>query len=139
MARRFGWDSLGWRFALALAVVFASYNPSGWSFWHWAAAEPLSPTPLKGIAGVVLLIGWVVLLRATLRSLGGFGILLAAALFGCVVWGLLHWGVVPRGSTEVIRWLAQLVVVAVLTAGVSWSHVRRRISGQYDMDDVDEA
>lgn len=138
MARRFGWDSLGWRFLLALAVVFASYNPSGWSFWHWGAAEPLALTPGKAIAGVVLVIGWVILLRATLRSLGGFGILLAGALFGCVVWGLLHWGVVPRESTTAIRWLAQLVIVAVLTAGVSWSHVRRRISGQYDIDDVDE-
>lgn len=138
MARRFGWDSLGWRFLLALLVVFATYNPAGWSFWHWGATEPVAVTPGKAISGLVLLIGWVVLLRATLRSLGGFGILLAGALFGCIVWGLLYWGVVPRDSTTAIRWLAQLVVVAILTAGVSWSHVRRRISGQYDMDDVEE-
>ena len=138
MARRFGWGSLGWRFLLALVVVFATYNPNGWSFWHWIAPDPAAITPAKGIVGVLLLIGWVILLRATLRSLGGFGILLAGALFGCIVWGLLYWGVVPKDSTTAIRWLAQLVIVAVLTAGVSWSHIRRRISGQYDMDDVDE-
>jgi len=138
MTRRFGWASLGWRFLLALAVVFAAYNPTGLSFWHWASADPLTFTPTKGLAGVVLVTGWVVLLRATMRSLGGFGIVLAGAFFGFIVWGLLHWGVVPHDSFRVIQWLAQLVIVGVLTAGVSWSHVRRRISGQYDMDDVDE-
>lgn len=138
MARRFGWDSIGWRFALALLIVVASWNPLGLSFWHWSTAEPIALTPQKGIAGVVLVIGWVVLLRATLRSLGGIGIVLAAALFGFVFWGLLHWGVLPRDSFSVIQWLALLLIVAVLTAGVSWSHIRRRLSGQYDMDDVDQ-
>jgi len=34
--------------------------------------------------------------------------------------------------------VVELVIVGVLTAGVSWSHVRRRLSGQYDIDDVDQ-
>ncbi len=138
MAYRFGWDSVAFRFVLALVVVFATWNPLGWSFWHWSSADPVELTPAKGIAGVVLLIGWVVLLRATLRSLGGIGIVLAAALFGFVFWGLMYWGILPQDSFTVMQWLALLLIVAVLTAGVSWSHVRRRLSGQYDMDDVDE-
>ena len=138
MARRFGWDSVVFRFVLALVVVLATWNPLGWSFWHWATADPLALTPGKGIAGVVLLIGWVVLLRATLRSLGGVGIVLAAALFGFVFWGLMYWGILPRDSFTVMQWLGELLIVGVLTAGVSWSHVRRRLSGQYDMDDVDQ-
>ena len=138
MARRFGWDSVFYRFLLALVVVLASWNPTGWSFWHWASTEPLTLTPPKGIVGVLLLIGWVVLLRATLRSLGGVGIVLAAALFGFVFWGLMYWGVLPRDSFTVVQWLVELLIVGVLTVGVSWSHIRRRLSGQYDMDDVDQ-
>lgn len=138
MTHRFGWDSVGFRFGLALVVVFATWNPLGWSFWHWATSDPLTLTPLKGIVGVLLLIGWVVLLRATLRSLGGVGIVLAAALLGFVFWGLMYWGVLPKDSFTVIQWVVELVIVGVLTAGVSWSHVRRRLSGQYDIDDVDQ-
>jgi len=138
MARRFGWDSLGLRFLLALTVVLATWNPEGWSFWHWITHDPLTLTPPKGIAGVLLVIGWVVLLRATLRSLGGVGVLLAGAFFGFLVWGLMYWGVVPKDSFAVVQWLCALVVVGILTVGVSWSHIRRRLSGQYDMDDVDD-
>lgn len=138
MARRFGWGSLAARFLLAFAVVTATYNPTGWSFWHAALAEPLAPTPARVIVGVVLVIGWVVLLRATLRSLGGVGIALAAALLGAIVWALIQWNVVPPGDVVTLKWLALLVIVGVLTTGVSWSHIRRRLSGQYDIDDVDE-
>jgi hypothetical protein len=138
MAHRFGWDSVGFRFGLALVVVLATWNPLGWSFWHWATSDPLTLTPLKGIVGVLLLIGWVVLLRATMRSLGGIGILLAAGLLGFVFWGLMYWGVLPKDSFTVVQWMVELLIVGVLTAGVSWSHVRRRLSGQYDIDDVDQ-
>jgi Family of unknown function (DUF6524) len=30
------------------------------------------------------------------------------------------------------------VVATILAIGMSWSHVRRRLSGQADVDDVDE-
>lgn len=137
MVRRFGWDSVALRFALALAVVGISWNPTGTSFWHWATAQPLTFTPGKGIAAVILLIGWVVLVRATLRSLGGIGMLLAGGLFASLFWGLLYWGVLPSGNFAVLQWLGVLLIVFMLTAGVCWSHIRRRLSGQYDMDDVD--
>lgn len=137
MVRRFGWDSVALRFALALAVVGISWNPTGASFWHWATAQPLTFTPGKGIAAVILLVGWVVLVRATVRSLGGIGMLLAGGLFASLFWGLLYWGVLPSGNFAVLQWLGVLLIGFILTAGVCWSHIRRRLSGQYDMDDVD--
>lgn len=137
MARRLGWAGVALRFALALVVVTATWNPTGASFWHWITSEPLAFTPTKGLAGVGLLIGWVVLLRATLRSLGGIGILLAGGLFGFGLWSLIYWGLVPSDSFTVLQWLAMMLVVSVLTVGVCWSHIRRRLSGQYDVDDID--
>lgn len=137
MAQRFGWDSLGLRFLLAFAVVLATFNPSGYSFWHWAAAEPLALTPGKGIAGVVLLIGWVVFIRATMNSLGGLGVVLAAALLGFLLWGLIQWGVVPRDNVTLLTWIGLLIVTTILAIGMSWSHIRRRLSGQLDVDDVE--
>ena len=84
-----------------------------------------------------MLIGWAVLLRATINSLGLIGLVLAGALFGFLIWGLISWGVLPTGSWSVLIWIVELMAVLVLTAGVSWSHIRRRLSGQIDVDDVE--
>jgi hypothetical protein len=35
-------------------------------------------------------------------------------------------------------WLGLIALSLVLGVGLSWSHIRRAISGQADMDDVDE-
>ncbi len=138
MRRRFSWDRVALRFLLALAVVAATYNPTGTSFWHWISADPLAFTPAKGILAVVLVIGWVVLLRATFNSLGGVGIALAGALFGVLLWGLMYWGIVPSDSFTAMKWVGVMVIVGILTVGICWSHVRRRLSGQYDVDELDE-
>ncbi|MEJ1365701.1 MAG: DUF6524 family protein [Candidatus Sedimenticola sp. (ex Thyasira tokunagai)] len=39
---------------------------------------------------------------------------------------------------KVISYIIEVVLVGVLSAGVSWSHIRRRMSGQIDMDDVED-
>jgi len=74
------------RMVIAFVLVFASYNPSGYSWSHWLiesfkAQDYLDP--LLILTGVILIIGWSIYLRATSRSLGIAGTLLAVALFGC--------------------------------------------------------
>ena len=79
------------RFIVALLLVFLTYNPYEKSYFHWLKSH-LYPTtdagtslPLLVFAGVVLLIGWTVYLRATMRSLGIFGLGLAVAFFWCLI------------------------------------------------------
>ena len=88
--------------------------------------------------GIVLLIGWTILLRATLRSLGPFGLLLAIAFFGVLLWLVVDVGLLPADSTQAITYLILIALSGVLATGVSWSHVRRRVSGQADVDDVED-
>ena len=88
--------------------------------------------------GVVLLIGWTIYLRATLRSLGPFGLVLAVAFFGTLVWLLVDTGLIPANSVRAITYIVLVIISGVLAVGVSWSHVRRRITGQADVDEVDE-
>lgn len=71
------------RLIAAAILVFAFYNLSGNSYYHWLSKNISSPTPLLALAGILLLIGWTIYLRATSRSLGAFGLVLAAAFF-CV-------------------------------------------------------
>ncbi len=125
------------RFVAAIMLTFATYNPEGVSYYHWAILNWTEFDPLKALAGVVLLIGWTIFLRATSRSLGVFGLMLALAFFGVIVWALLYYGIIATDSSRVITYLVMFVVAGVLTAGMVWSLVRRRVSGQIDVDDVD--
>lgn len=131
--------SIVWRFLFALVLVLATYNPSAYSYFHWFRDALAAGTagPQHYFAGVVLIIGWVMFVRATLRSLGGVGVLLGAAFFGTLMWLLTEYDVIPSDSSNAITWIGLVCMAGLLAAGMSWSHIRRRLSGQYDMDDVE--
>jgi hypothetical protein len=137
VASKFGWDSFTIRFIFAIVVVFASYNPESLSYFHWIKEEFPTFTALKGLVGVVLLIGWVILIRATIGSLGAIGIILAIAFFGLLIWLIFDVFGIPTDSVRVVTYIIQVMIACVLSIGVSWSHIRRRISGQVDTDELD--
>jgi len=126
------------RLCFALVLVGATYNPDGYSYYHWALTELPSFRPEQAVVGVLLLIGWVVYLRATLRSLGAVGLVLVIALCASLVWLLTSWGWISPDSPRTIIYVSLVIIALVLATGMSWSHVRRRISGQADVDAVDE-
>ena len=126
------------RFAGALVLVAATWNPTGYSYGHWLTDTLPKPGPLVVLAGVVLLIGWVIYLRSTFRALGTLGLVLAAAFFGTLVWLLIDLGWVSTSGVSAMAWLVIFAAAAIMATGLSWSHVRRRLSGQQDVDDVDE-
>ncbi len=124
------------RYAAAAVLVFASYNPT-YSYFHWFQDMLPGIDPLVIFAGVILLIGWTIFLRATVRSLGAFGLTLAFAFFGTFVWMLINWNLVSVDSFNAMVYLIEVVLVGVLGTGISWSHIRRRITGQVDVVEVE--
>ena len=86
----------------------------------------------------MLLTGYVIYLRATLRSIGAFGMLLVTAIFGALIWVLIDWGILTLENPTLTTWLGLLALSLVLGIGLSWSIVRRRLTGQTDVDDIDE-
>ena len=89
------------------------------------------------IAGIALLIGWVIFLSATFQSLGWVGIALGAALFAAIIWLLVDVQWLRLESPGAFTWVALLLIALILGAGMSWSHIWRRLTGQFDVDDVD--
>lgn len=144
MARpKFTFASFIIRIILAMVLVFLTYNPlDPWSYYHWALRPLLEDfgdfTVLKGLAGVALLIGWGVFLGATLGSLGLLGTLLVALFFGLLLWWLIDIGWISMEKSTTLNWLALVALSLVLGAGVSWSHIRRRLTGQVDVDETEE-
>jgi hypothetical protein len=122
------------RFLMALVLVFATWNPSGYSYAHWLLQSLPKITSDLAFAGVVLLIGWVMFLHATLSSLGFLGIVLAAAFFGTLTWLFFDQGWITPGN-EAVTYVALVVLAAILSLGMGWSHVWRRLSGQIAIDE----
>jgi hypothetical protein len=127
------------RLLFALAVVAITYNPSGVSFFDWAREAFVAKTlgPVHLLAGLALLGAWGVLISATSRSLGIAGVLLVAAFFGALVWLLVDRQLVRAGSFQAMAWIGVIGVGVVLAIGMSWSHIRKRLTGQADVDEVD--
>lgn len=138
MANEFNIGSFFARWLFAALLVFGTYNPTDYSYLSWLLAEGTELGPIVALVGVVLLIAWIVFLRATFLSLGWLGICLGAALFGCVLWLLVDVDLLSLDSTSAITWLVLLVLSLILATGMSWSHIRRRLTGQFDVDDIED-
>ena len=128
------------RVLVAAVLVFCTYNPEGVSYYHWVFAPLLhgegSFSPVKFLAGIVLLAGWVVFLQATRRSIGALGAVLVAAVTGGVIWLLIDQRVVSATSGRAIAHIVLIALALILGVGMSWSHFSRRLSGQSDTDIV---
>ena len=138
MANEFNVGSFFARWLFAALLVFGTYNPTEYSYLSWVLAEGTEFGPIVALVGVILLIAWIVFLRATFLSLGWLGICLGAALFAFVLWLLVDVGLLSLESTSAITWLVLLVLSLILATGMSWSHIRRRLTGQFDVDDIED-
>ena len=123
------------RLLAACVLLFATYNPEGRSYFHWLAADNWTITPLKAFVGVCLLVGWVFLLRATVRSLGALGTVLACAFFGTLIWLIVSWAHLEPHTSRGLTYLILVGIAAVLATGSAWSIVRRRLTGQVDVEE----
>ena len=127
---------LAWAFLMrwlfAFALVVATFNPTPYNYFNWAGQNYQAQTPLTVFLGIALLVAYVIYLRATFRSIGRWGMLLVAGLVGSLLWVLYDWQVLNRDNTDLNVWMSLLAVSLVLGTGLTWSLVRRALSGQID-------
>lgn len=132
-----GIGGIATRFLFALALVILTWNPSPVNFIQWAINQWSNMTPVVLFVALALVGGWLIFIRATARSLGTLGVVLTMALAGTVLW-MLNRYLLDLTNSTVLAWVLLTLVAGILTVGMSWSHLRRRWSGQADVDDVDE-
>jgi len=131
------WSGIGLRFLFALLLVFLTYNPHDFSYFHWGVKDMFNGEQLvaKVFIGIVLTIGWAIFLRATARSLGMMGLILTGGFFITLVLLIQQLGFKITGFTAIMD-IGLIIVAAVMTTGMSWSHIRRRLTGQVDVDEI---
>ncbi len=127
------------RIVLPLVLVYGTWNPSGLSFFHWAVAPFLAGTPAIGpvkiLVALLLIAGWIVVIQATSRSLGLGGAILVAGIFGTLVWLLIaKGGIFQPHSAASFSYLGLVALSLLLAIGMSWAIVRRKLTGQVEVD-----
>ncbi|HEY0940422.1 MAG TPA: DUF6524 family protein [Steroidobacter sp.] len=126
------------RAALSLLLVLLTFNPSGYSYVHMVADNFPNVTPVEVVLGILVLIGWLVFLGATLRSIGLFGMVLAFALCAALIWMIASWGWLRLDDTNALTWIGLVVLALIMAIGMAWAHLYRRWTGQATVDEVNE-
>ena len=126
------------RFVMPLILVYATWNPSGRSFYHWVIQPVFDGTfkigPLQVLVALLLIAGWVIVLQATFRSLGGGGTLLVAAIFATLAWLLIDRGIFKPSGAKAYAHVGLIALSLVLAVGTSWAIVTRKWTGQVEVD-----
>lgn len=121
------------RIALALVLVFCTFNPSGFSLFHWITGPPVTITPGKVLAVIALAIGWLVCLRTAFIAMGWLGLSLGIALFGVLVWFLVDHDLLSLTGSGIV-WIGEVIVGVLLGLGLSWSLLRAKATGQIEVN-----
>ena len=121
------------RILFALAIVIATWNPTGWSYVQWALIDTSTFDATKALVGVLLLAAWLMCIRATWVSLGLMGLVLAAIVIGVFVWWLLSMGIVSSDQGT-MQWIGVIAIGVVLGIGMGWSLFRAKATGVVETD-----
>lgn len=122
----------------AFVLLSATYNPTQFNFTRWAEANWQSQMPLTLLLGLLLGVGYMIYIGATLRSIGTIGILLVGAIVAALVWVLIDYQILTLQNPSLNLWLGIFALSVVLGIGLSWSIIRQRLSGQATVDEVQE-
>ncbi len=123
------------RWLVAFCLLALTFNPTELNFVRWAANGWETKTSLVVLAGLVLLIVYVVFLTAVLRGIGTLGVALVLAVIAALVWVLIDFGWLSVENPSAMTWVAILALSVVLAVGMYWGILWRRISGQIEVDD----
>jgi hypothetical protein len=134
MDARISWFGVLARLVVALAVVLLTYNPTGYSFYHWVMRDFANLTAIKAFLGTVLLVAWVICIRTAFTSLGALGLVLSALVLGTLVWVLTDYGILDPDRPSLLSWISLIIIGIILGIGLSWSLLRTRVTGQVEVD-----
>jgi len=134
--RNFGPSLFFTRLFGVLFVILSTYNPSGWSLWHWFGTGWSRDWTLILPVTVVYLVTYVILVRAAYRSLRPSGIALTIALLGSIVWVLVDADIVPLDNAGDLGIVLLYGAGALLAIGMTWNFLWLRLTGQVIIDDL---
>jgi len=126
------------RWAFAFGLLSATFNPTEWNYVRWSLENYTSELPLTVLFGLLLIVGYIIYLRATLHSIGMLGMFLVSSVVAALCWVLYDRGLLSLTNSSINVWIGIFALSVVLGIGLSWSFVRRSLSGQVDVSESNE-
>ncbi len=126
------------RWAFAFGLLAATFNPTEWNYVRWSLANYTTELPMAVLLGLLLVIAYIIYLRATLHSIGMLGMFLVSSVVAALGWVLYDRGLLSLTNSSVNVWIGIFAMSVVLGIGLSWSFVRRALSGQVDVSESNE-
>ena len=124
------------RLFLAAFLVFATYNPSGRSWYHWLLNDTASRT-WKAAVTLLLAVAYGVVIPVTWRALGFGGIVLTTSLATTTTWVMIEAGWIDLTSpADAPTWITLSIIAFVLGVGSCWMLIGRIIDGQLRTRDI---
>jgi hypothetical protein len=136
MFESFGIQRFLSRWFAAMFLVLATFNPSGYSYFHWVSDLDVGNWVLKLLVGVVLAILYATFGLATQRSLGRLGIAAWLLFFAVATWMVIDFGLIRIAGSGTVVTIVLVDLANLLAVGLSWSYVRARLSGQTDSNNI---
>lgn len=124
------------RLLLTLFTVFGTYNPSGYSYYHWVRMEGGGDWTLKLFVGTLIVFLLYTHVMATWRSMNLIGVALVTLILVASVWVLADYNWINLHDPTTLTLVMLVGVAVILGMGFSWSLVRYRLSGQVDSQNV---
>jgi hypothetical protein len=124
------------RFLFSLGLVLATYNPTGYSFYHWIADLTAGPLSVKVFVALILVMIYYAIFRVVIAAFRRSG-LIVGGLAGVLLAVELA-SVVAASRSErswhfyilLSQYAALCAIAIVLSVGVSWSQLIERLTGQ---------
>ena len=135
MTQRFDWTSIVARVLFSFFVVFAVYNPTGHSYWHWMQ-QGSAGFWAKLAVGLGLLVVHIFICSTTLSVLKWRGVALIVALLFSGWMALSHQAGLSQGSASGTIVVALTGLALLYAAGLSYSHIHHRIAGVAHVEKV---
>lgn len=126
------------RILIAAVVVFATYNPTGKSIYHWIAGHANPSDAWVILAGIVTVLINVALLIAAWKALGMIGTVIVLILFAALAYLSLQEGWVSSGNAASLQWLGLILYSVFLGIGLSGAILWRRATGQVIVDEAED-
>jgi len=114
-------------------LVFATFNPTGYSYYHWVTEPNTGAVSLKVLVGIVLLTGDIALLRMMMVSVGYQGTAAIFSVIAVVLFSGVELGIIERTGVLLSAYWLLFILVTVLAIGLTWSHVQLRVTGERDV------
>ena len=126
------------RMIIAAIVVFATYNPTGNSVFHWVVNNENPAVAWVILGAIVAILANIALLIAAWKAVGKLGTIIVVIFFAALIYLSLQEGWVSADNRVSLEWLALILYSVFLGIGLSGAIIWRRATGQVVTDEADD-